>query len=85
MDDKLQICIEYVHKVDAACFGVWTVPHKKRIECASRDLLERIIIKVNQHIRRAGQREEQQPESVFNQLEVADLSIMNSPYVPVAA
>ena len=35
-DDKLLINLEYASKYDAKCFGVWTIPKKKSIRCASR-------------------------------------------------
>ena len=37
--------VGYSSKVDAKCFGVWTIPHRKPVPCSSRDALERITIK----------------------------------------
>ena len=37
--------VGYSSKVDAKCFGIWSIPHKKPVPCSSRDALERITIK----------------------------------------
>jgi hypothetical protein len=79
-DDKLLINIEHASKYDTKCFGVWTIPKKKAIRCASRDLLERIIVKINRHMSLVKACSEEQFANRFDPFQTADLSIYRAPY-----
>jgi hypothetical protein len=49
--DRLHASIDHLRRYDTHCLGVWNVPMRKRIQCATRDILERLIVKINYHIR----------------------------------
>lgn len=85
MDDKLLINLEYAKKYNAKCFGVWTIPKKKGIRCGSRDLLERIIVKINRHLSRAKASAEETFSNRFDPFRTTDLSIYRAPYTATAA
>lgn len=80
VDDKLMINLEYAKKYNAKCFGVWTIPKKKSIKCGSRDLLERIIVKINRHMSHAKASSEETFLNKFDPFRTSDLSIYRVPY-----
>lgn len=80
VDDKLLINLEYAKKYNAKCFGIWTIPKKKSIKCGSRDLLERIIVKVNRHMSQAKSSSNETFLNRFDPFKTSDLSIYRAPY-----
>ena len=80
VDDKLIINLEYAKKYNAKCFGVWTIPKKKSIRCGSRDLLERITVKINRHMSHAKASSKETFLNRFDPFRTTDLSIYRAPY-----
>ena len=79
-DDKLRINLEHASKYDTKCLGVWTIPRRKVIKCGSRDLLDRVIVKVNRHMSSVNAGTEPAFSNNFDTFRTADLSIYNAPY-----
>lgn len=73
--DRLRIMIDYLHHYNTHCMGTWTVPMRKRISCATRDILERLIVKINLNIRSVSQGPQLQPDTGFAPFSAEELSI----------
>jgi len=82
--DRLKLYLEYLHPVDAACLGVWQLPLRRRVRCATRSIQERLQQTLGRHLRRATQGAPPQGEPDFDPFAAGDLSIVNAPYVPPA-
>ena len=70
----------YSKKVDASFMGVWTIPRRKSIKCSTRDMLERVTIKVNRHMRAAESGQKQALAAAFDLLEGQQLTFLDAPY-----
>ena len=79
-DDKLRLFVGYSRKVDAAFLGVWTIPKRKSVKCSTRDVLERVTVKVNRHIRAAESGQKQALEAAFDLMEAQQLTFLDAPY-----
>lgn len=79
-DDKLRINLEYARKYDTKCFGTWTIPWRKSIHCGSRDLMERIIVRINRHMSSLTSGSEESFANRFDTFEAENLSIYRLPY-----
>ena len=79
--------VGFSRKVDTGCMGVWTIPHTKAVKCSTRDMLERVTVKVNRHIRAAEMGQKQALEAAFDLMEGRELTFLNAPYrnVPMHA
>ncbi|BDA48868.1 probable vacuolar protein sorting-associated protein 13A at C-terminar half [Coccomyxa sp. Obi] len=73
--ERLRIVIDYLHQVDTHCMGKWTVPGRKRIPCSSRDVLERLALKINYNIRTVSQGARPLPDTGFARFSARELSI----------
>ncbi len=67
--------IDYLHQVETHCLGAWTVPGRKRIPCSSRDVLERLALKINYNIRTVSQGAPPLPDTDFARFAARELSI----------
>ena len=81
-EDKLRLVVGFSRKMNTGCMGVWTIPHRKSIKCSSRDMLERITVKVNRHMRAAAVGQKQLMQAAFDTLEGQKLSFLDQPYHP---
>ena len=68
--------------MDAACLGLWQLPLRRRIRCATRSIQERLQARLGRHLRRATQGAPPQGPPEFDPLAAHDLSIVNAPYAP---
>lgn len=84
-EDKLRLIVGFSRKVDAGCMGVWTIPHRRSIRCSSRDMLERVTVKANRHLRAAEAGQKRDMEAAFDVLEGQDLTFLNAPYLADAS
>lgn len=81
-DDKLRLYVGYSQKLDAAFLGVWTIPHKKSIKCNTRDMLERVTMKINRALRAAESGQKHTLSEEFDLLEGQELTFLDRPYRP---
>lgn len=66
--------------MDTKCFGVWSLPKKKYIKCGSREVLERIVIKINRHLTYINKGPEESFAHRFDPFATKSLSIYQAPY-----
>ncbi|KAK9800258.1 hypothetical protein WJX73_008605 [Symbiochloris irregularis] len=81
-EDKLRMVVGYSHVVNTGILGKWTIPHRKTIKCSSRDMLERVTVKVNRHMRAAAVGQKQLMQAAFDTLEGQKLTFLDAPYHP---
>ncbi|KAK9815754.1 hypothetical protein WJX72_009012 [[Myrmecia] bisecta] len=51
LEERLLMIVEHVHSYKIPLMGMWAVPSRKSVRCDSRATFEKIIMKVNRHIR----------------------------------
>jgi hypothetical protein len=74
-NERLRIVIDYLHCHNTHCMGTWTIPMRKRISCSTRDILERVIVKINYNIRTVSQGLQPEPDTDFARFTAEELSI----------
>lgn len=79
-DDKLRMYVGFSRKLDTGCMGVWTIPHTRAVKCSTRDMLERMTMKVNRHLRAAEVGQKQALEAAFDLSEGSQLTFLDAPY-----
>lgn len=59
---------------------MWTIPRRKSVRCGSRDLMERIIVRINRHMSSLNAGPEESFANLFEGSDAGSLSIYKAPY-----
>lgn len=81
-EDQLKIVIDHSHKVALSFLGVYSFQKRKATRCDQRLTYERVIARLNRHIRGETRTLGNGVGDAFAALGVSDLTILNEPYNP---